>query len=81
MQQFLNEQLGLKLEVTGVFNNATRNAVMDFQKIHWKEILEPWVAYGLPSAQTPTGYVYKTTVHWIKILQCPDMTFPAPTLP
>lgn len=81
LQAFLNGELNLGLPVTGIYDVATMAAVNLFQMKHAPEVLRPWVAYGLPSEQTPTGYVYKTTLRHINFHNCPSLDLPMPSLP
>ncbi|MDO8537046.1 MAG: hypothetical protein Q7R94_02260, partial [bacterium] len=81
LQEFLNKELGLNLPITGFFGQLTRTAVEQFQVKHKEQVLRPWLSYGLPSENTPTGYVYKTTKRWINMLECPDLNLQMPTLP
>jgi len=73
LQLFLNDYMNLELDVSGVYDVVTYNAVKDFQVKESKEILEPW---GLTE---PTGYVYKTTKRRINMIKCPDLNLPMPT--
>ena len=81
LQEFLNKNLGLNLQVTGFYDPATFSAVNQFQVKYGDQVLTPWMPYGHPNAQTPTGYVYKTTKRWINILSCPTLNLPVPPLP
>lgn len=81
LQSFLNEHTGAGLPVTGVFGTKTLEAVKKFQLVQWEKVLKPWVAFGLPSDHTPTGYVYKTTKHTINLMSCATLNEPAPQLP
>ncbi|MBI2022970.1 peptidoglycan-binding protein [Candidatus Giovannonibacteria bacterium] len=80
LQLFLNSDLGINLPVTGFFGPQTFEAVKQFQLKYWNEILMPWVGHGLPTSQTPTGYVYKTTLRWINFLECPSKPLPMPEI-
>jgi hypothetical protein len=80
LQEFLNEELGLSLPVTGFYGPATFSAVKEFQLKYWEQILKPWEAFGF-DPKTPSGYVYKTTSWWINELQCPNLENPFPQLP
>ncbi len=80
LQTFLNLHLNLSLPVTGFFGQMTHDAVQVFQLKHSKDVLLPWVAYGLPNESTSTGYVYKTTQRMINNLAC-AMELPVPQLP
>ncbi len=81
LQTFLNSQLGLHLPVTGFFGKLTREVVKAFQLKHKKDVLAPWVPYGLANEDTATGYVYKTTKRMINILSCDGADQPMPQLP
>lgn len=82
LQEFLNEYLGLKLAVSGVYDLDTYNAVKIFQVKYSKDVLHPWIPYGLTNedVSSGTGYVYKTTKRLINLLKCPDLVLPAPSL-
>jgi len=81
LQSFLNGELSLSLMVSGIFDSLTTNAVNTFQVKYGSEVLAPWIPYGLANANTPTGYVYKTTLWKINDIACPDLDVPFPTLP
>jgi len=82
LQTFLNTHMNASLPVTGIFGPLTFAAVNAFQLKHWDEVLAPWVAYGLPTDHTPTGYVYKTTKRMVNLVQCNNtVTIPKPQLP
>jgi Concanavalin A-like lectin/glucanases superfamily/Prealbumin-like fold domain len=70
LQQFLNDNLGTKLPITGFFGNLTYNAVKQFQLKYGNDILVPWVPFGQDPLK-PTGFVYKTTKWKINVLMCP----------
>ena len=74
LQEFLNEYLGLKLVVNGIYDLDTYNAVKSFQIKHAKDILNPW------NLKKGTGYVYKTTKRWINLIKCSDLDIPMPVL-
>ncbi len=81
LQLFLNEYLGLKLDVDGFYGLKTYNAVKAFQLKHQNEVLSPWVGVGkLKKENDPTGYVYKTTQRWINMIKCPELNLPIPEL-
>ncbi len=81
LQVFLNEYLGLKLDVDGFYGLKTYNAVKVFQLKHQNEVLSPWVGVGkLKNENDPTGYVYKTTQRWINMIKCPELNLPIPEL-
>ncbi len=81
LQSFLNEFMGEKLSVSGLYNRLTIAAVNRFQLKYTDEVLRPWVAFGLPLR--PTGIVYKTTRYQINRIKCGNrpMNFSAPVLP
>lgn len=81
LQHFLASNLGMSLPVTGIFDQATFNAVEQFQLTYWQQVLAPWVLYGLPTDHTPTGYVYKSTLWEINQLSCDSLNAPFPVLP
>lgn len=81
LQLFLNGNLGKLLPVTGVFDRATTEFVNAFQRKYWQDVLVPWVPFGLGTPQTPTGYVYKTTLWKVNQLACPDIAPAVPALP
>jgi hypothetical protein len=65
IQSFLRfHERALNVQVTGVFDIATFEAVMDFQQKYAADILAPW------GATEPTGYVYITTRQKMNELQC-----------
>lgn len=80
LQEFLNDELGLTLEVNGIYDAATEKAVSDFQVKYWEDVLAPWVPHGLPTDHTPTGLVFKLTLWKINALHCADLKVPAPEL-
>ncbi|OHB21896.1 MAG: hypothetical protein A2939_01345 [Parcubacteria group bacterium RIFCSPLOWO2_01_FULL_48_18] len=81
LQEFLNNYMGEALPLTGFYGQLTREAVNRFQVRYSDEVLVPWLPYGLQSATTPTGYVYKTTKRWINMLVCSVLNLPIPPLP
>jgi len=65
LQTFLRDQEGFSgLVVNGIFDQATLDAVMQFQLKYKSEILDPW------GIDFPTGYVYYTTQKKINELYC-----------
>jgi hypothetical protein len=60
--------------VNGTFDQATHQAVMEFQTRYASEILAPW------GTNTPTGYVYITTQRMINKIAC-GINTPLPSLP
>ena len=81
LQQFLDTQIGANLPLSGFFGPLTDAAVRKFQLQYSGDVLNPWLAYGLPSATSSTGYVYKTTQREINNLYCASLQIPLPTLP
>ncbi len=73
LQEFLNEELGIKLVISGVFDKETEDAVKVFQFKYSDTILSPW---GLNRA---TGIVYITTLNKINSKKCPEIKFENPT--
>ncbi|HRH24199.1 MAG TPA: DUF642 domain-containing protein, partial [Candidatus Paceibacterota bacterium] len=74
LQQFLNDQLGVTLPLSGFFGPMTFDAVKAFQLAHAKDILIPWVGLpgsGITGENTPTGFVYQTTRWQINNIWCP----------
>ncbi|TSD02467.1 MAG: hypothetical protein Athens071424_63 [Parcubacteria group bacterium Athens0714_24] len=65
LQSFLKDYEGFSnLEVTGIFDQATFDAVSSFQRKYGSDVLEPW---GLDNS---TGYVYITTKKKINEIYC-----------
>ncbi len=56
LQNFLNDREGEQLEITGIFEGFTFEAVKRYQEKYRKEILDPW------GISEPSGFVYKTTL-------------------
>ena len=81
LQTFLNQNLGLSIPVTGVFGPLTQDAVNKFQTKYSDDILKPWFTKGLSKDMNPSGYVYKTTLRMINLLQCSSLNIPVPQLP
>ena len=74
LQIFLNGYLGMNLDVNGIYDLDTFNAVKTFQTMLKDDILAPWVANGcLSSEEMATGYVYRTTRWAINNIFCPEM--------
>jgi|GEM_PF-6853058 len=71
LQQFLNQELGLSIPVTGAYGPMTLAAVNQFQAKYADEILAPW---GLTQ---PTGYVGILTRYMIDKLVC-GASYPKP---
>lgn len=66
LQKFLIRYEGADIAVTGSYNQATRQAVRDFQQKYADAVLQPW---GITQA---TGNVYRTTVRKINDIACDD---------
>ncbi len=74
LQSFLNEYFGLSLELSGIYNQETYQAVERFQLLLKDEILSPWAEVNcLPSEDIATGYVYRTTQRAINNIMCPSL--------
>jgi len=81
LQLFLNWYQNANLEVTGIYDQSTYEAVKEFQLACSDEILQPWVEAGfLANSSIPTGYVYRTTQRWINLIVCPPLGLPMPDL-
>lgn len=74
LQVFLNKWMGTNIPVTGVYGQATFNAVKAFQAKYSDDILKPW------GENSPTGLVYLATLRKINKLECPDLSLELPTL-
>ena len=75
LQDFLNTELSLSLPVTGSFDEVTQDAVKQFQKKYWEDVLKPWFSIpnsGITNEGEATGYVYKTTKWKINTIFCAD---------
>lgn len=64
LQAFLSAIEHFNVPMTGVFDQATFDAVSDFQKKYKEDILAPW------GYDVPTGYVYITTKNKINEIFC-----------
>ncbi len=64
LQKFLNKMEGEKLQVTGLYNKETYNAVVRYQVKYPTSVLGPW------KLNRPTGYVYITTAKHINERMC-----------
>jgi len=79
LQLFLNEFMAAGLTVNGIYDEATLNAVNQFQVAYKEQVLKPWVEAQMHDDENdPTGYVYKTTKRWINLLKCPSLNIPMP---
>lgn len=74
LQQFLNQELGANLPISGAFGDMTLASVKAFQAAHTADVLTPW---GITD---PTGYVGVTTRRMIDILVC-GADYAIPQLP
>jgi hypothetical protein len=74
LQTFLNKWMGSNLAITGVYDTATLAAVNAFQAKYSSDVLKPW------GIDAPTGLVYLSTVRFINLLECPDLSLPLPAL-
>jgi hypothetical protein len=81
LQEFLNENLGTTLPLTGLYGRSTRDKVKEFQVKYATDVLSPWMSFGLASDKVGTGNVYKTTKWKINMLKCGDLKLPQPELP
>ncbi len=70
LQIFLNA-VEIKLPVTGIFDDATDEAVRAFQLKHKAEVLTPWYTAGIVPHDNPTGWVYQLTRWKINNIVCP----------
>jgi hypothetical protein len=64
LQAFLQESQGLNVDINGIFDQQTLNAVKAFQQKYLSDIMGPW------GATHPSGYVYITTEKKINELAC-----------
>lgn len=82
LQAFLNQNLGTKLKVDGIFGKKTEAAVKMFQLKYKNDILLPWDQAGLSVdlVNNPTGYFYITSKHTANKLQCPTWSVAMPSL-
>jgi len=64
LQTFLNNFEGFSLEVNGIFDEPTFNAVHAFQLKYSEDILDPW------GVDFSTGYVYITTKKKVNEIYC-----------
>ena len=81
LQQFLNEQMGTKIPITGFYGTQTRDAIIAFQEKYADKILQPWIDKGLLIEKRGTGNVFKTTKWWINMTTCPDLNLSQPIIP
>lgn len=78
LQLFLN-LFGFEVELTGVYDQATFDAVSAFQAAYGTEVLNPWANQFSVVDNSPSGMVYLSTRWKINDLLCPGMT-PFPQL-
>ena len=54
-----------------------------YQAAHHDEIIKPWydAGYKGKDIENGTGYVYKTTLRKINLLNCASLDIPMPQLP
>lgn len=71
LQAFLIGQGYLGIQMNGIFDDATDQAVKDFQLKYAAEILDPWVSAGILTVSPPTGWVYQLTRWKINNIVCP----------
>jgi len=64
LQAWLNDREGIKVNVTGTFDQATKDAVISFQRKYLGDIMGPW------DATRPSGFAYITTVKKLNELAC-----------
>ena len=64
LQSFLKNREELDVDVTGIFDQKTHDAVIAFQKKYLLEVMGPW------DATRPSGFVYITTSKKINQLAC-----------
>jgi peptidoglycan hydrolase-like protein with peptidoglycan-binding domain len=70
LQFFLKTLEGFEdVSETGVYDEATYNAVRSFQTKYASDILDPW------GMSTPSGYVYYTTQKKVNEIWCDDLDF------
>jgi hypothetical protein len=81
LQIFLKANIDSTLLITGTYDAQSLAAVHAFQLKYNEDVLKPWLAYGLPTVTSTTGYVYKTTKWKINSMICPTTVLPKPLLP
>ncbi len=64
IQNFLRTYEGANIELTGIYDIPTFEAVMAFQQKYAADILAPW------GSNTPSGYVYITTEKKMNEISC-----------
>jgi hypothetical protein len=72
LQEFLNEEMGANIPLTGFFGTATKNWVKRFQVKYHDAILKPWkdAGFSSPVLENGSGFVYKTTLRQINLMKC-----------
>ncbi|HWA32328.1 MAG TPA: peptidoglycan-binding protein, partial [Candidatus Paceibacterota bacterium] len=73
LQQFLDTYENAGIPVTGIFDQATEDALKAFQEKYASLILAPW------GETNPTGIFYLTTQTVVNNLMCPTLGLPIPT--
>ncbi|MFZ2484703.1 MAG: choice-of-anchor C family protein [Minisyncoccia bacterium] len=74
LQTFLNKWMNSGLPITGFYGPLTNAALNAFQTKYASEVLTPWGLNG------PTGIAYISTLRWINLLECPDLSLALPPL-
>ena len=80
LQIFLNRIMGADIPVSGYFGKLTRLGVKKFQVKYHDQILQPWIDAGVDPKELEggTGYVYKTTLRQINLIECADINISLP---
>ena len=68
LQAFLKESQGLDVDVTGIFDQKTEDAVKAFQAKYMSDVMGPW------EATRTSGMVYITTLKKINEIACNQPT-------
>jgi peptidoglycan hydrolase-like protein with peptidoglycan-binding domain len=74
LQALLNKHMGTNIPLTGFYGPMTEAGVKAFQEKYAAQILTPW---GLTA---PTGIAYQTTLRWINLIECPELSLQVPSL-
>ena len=64
LQTFLKNNQNIDVDINGIFDNKTLQAVKTFQSKYLADIMAPW------GANTPSGYVFYTTKNKINEIYC-----------
>jgi hypothetical protein len=80
LQEFLNEEINALIPVTGIYDDATEQAVMNFQAKYKGEVLDLWGPTVGSNTIAPTGIFYLTTLRWANMIKCPDLDLAVPEL-